>query len=113
MWVNVCFLNGFWNTQIYLLEKFVRTIKNKICKYVTSVPKNVYINKLADIINKPNNAYNSIIKMKSVDIKSCTYIDFVAENNDKDSIFEVGDYERISKHKHFFAKGHTPKKFCD
>ena len=55
-------------------EQFVRILKNKIYKYMTSVSKNVYIDKLADIINKYNNTYLSTIKMKPVDIESSTYI---------------------------------------
>ena len=33
-------------------ERFIRTFKNKICKYMISVSKKVYIDKLGDIINK-------------------------------------------------------------
>ena len=47
---------------------------NKICKYMTSVSKNVYINKLDDIVNKYNNTYHSTIKMNLIDLKSTTYI---------------------------------------
>ena len=36
-------------------EKFVRTLKNKICKYITSVSKGLWINKLHDTVNKSNN----------------------------------------------------------
>ena len=50
-------------------ETFVGTLKNKIYKYMTSVPKNVYIDKLDDIVNKYNNTYHRTIKMKSVDVK--------------------------------------------
>ena len=32
-------------------ERFIRTIKNKIYKYMTSISKNVYIHKLDDIVN--------------------------------------------------------------
>ena len=32
-------------------ERFIRTLKNKIYKYTTSFSKNVYINKLDDIVN--------------------------------------------------------------
>ena len=58
-----------------IAERFIRTLKNKIYKYMTSVSKNVYINKLDDIVNKCNKTY-SIIKMKLVDVNSSTYIDF-------------------------------------
>ena len=56
-------------------ERFIRTLKNKIYKYLTSISKNVYIEKLDDIVNKYNNTYLRAIKMKSVDAKSSTYID--------------------------------------
>ena len=64
-----------------IAEKFIRTLKNKIYKYMTSVSKNVYIDKLDDIVNKYNNTYHSTIKMKSVDTV------------------------RISKYKNIFSKG--------
>ena len=44
---------------------------------MTSISKNVYIDKLDDIINKHNNTYHSTIKMKPADVKSNTYIDLV------------------------------------
>ena len=89
-------------------EKFIRTLKTKIYKYMTSVSKNVYIDQLDDIVNEYNNAYHRTIKMKPVDVKDNTYIDFKKEVNDKDPKFKVGDNVRISKYKNIFAKGHTP-----
>ena len=89
-------------------ERFIRTLKNKIYKYMTSVSKNVYIDKLDDIVNKYNNTYHSTIKMKPVDVKSNTYIDSSKEINDKDPKFKIGDIVRISKYKNIFAKGYTP-----
>ena len=44
-------------------ERFIGTLKNKIYKYMTSVPKIAYIDKLDDIVNKYNNKYHSTIKM--------------------------------------------------
>ena len=38
-----------------------------------SVSKNVYIDKLDDIVNKYNTTYYSTIKMKPIDVKSNTY----------------------------------------
>ena len=58
-----------------ITERFIRTPKNKIDKYMTSISKNVYIDKLADIVNKYNNTYHSTIKMKPVDVESNKYID--------------------------------------
>ena len=39
-------------------ERFIRTLKTKIYKHMTSVLKNVYINKLDDIVNEYNNSYH-------------------------------------------------------
>ena len=49
-------------------ERFIRTLKNKIYKYMTSISKNVYIDKLDDIVNKYNNTYHKTIKMKFVHV---------------------------------------------
>ena len=56
-------------------ERFIRTLKTKIYKYMTSISKNVYMDKLDDIVNEYNNTYRTI-KMKSIDVKDNTYIDF-------------------------------------
>ena len=56
-------------------ERFVKTLKTKIYKYLTSVSKNVYIDKLDDMVNEYNNTYHRTIKMKPVDVKDNTYID--------------------------------------
>ena len=66
-----------------IAERFIRTLKNKICKYMTSISKNVYVDKLDDIVKKYNNTYHTSIKMKPVDVKDNTYIDFKKEVNDK------------------------------
>ena len=50
-------------------ERFIRTLKNKIYKYMTSVSKKLYFNKLDHIINKYDNTCHSTIKMKPVDEK--------------------------------------------
>ena len=57
-------------------ERFIRTLKSKIYKYVTSISKNVYIDKLDDIVDEYNNTYHRTIKMKPIDVKDNTYIDF-------------------------------------
>ena len=89
-------------------ERFLRKIKNKIYKYMTSISKNVYIDKLDDIVHKYNNKKHIIIKMKPIDVKDNTYIDFGKEVNNNDPKFKVGDHVRISKYRNIFAKGYTP-----
>ena len=63
---------------------------------MTSVSRNVYIDKLDDIVNEYNNTYHSTIKMKPFDVKSNTYFDSSREINDKDSKFKIDDIVSIS-----------------
>ena len=64
-------------------ERFIGALKNKINKCIPSLSKNVYIDKLDDVVNRCNNTYHSKIKMKAVIV-------------------------RIPKYKNIFAKGYTP-----
>ena len=89
-------------------ERFIRTLKNKINKYMTSISKNEYIDKLDDIVDEYNNTYHTTIKMKPADVKDNTYINADKEINNKDPKFKVGDHVRISKYKNIFAKGYMP-----
>ena len=52
-----------------IAERFIRTLKNKIYKYMTSISKNVYIDKLDDTVNEYNNTCHRKTKMKPVDVK--------------------------------------------
>ena len=89
-------------------ERFIRPIKNKIYKHMTSISKNMYIDKLDDIVNEYNNIKHRTIKIKPTDVKDNTYNDFCKEVNDNDPKFKVGDHVRISKYKNIFSKGYTP-----
>ena len=88
-------------------ERFIRTLKSKVYKYMTAISKRLYIDKLGDVVNEYNNLYYRTIKVKPVDVKDNTYINFGKEVNDKDPKFKVGDHVRISKYKNSFAKGYT------
>ena len=89
-------------------ERFFRTLKSKIYKYMTSISKNVYIDKLDDVVNEYNNTHHTAIKMRPIDVKDNTYINTDKKINNKDQKFKVGDRVRISKYKNIFAKGNTP-----
>ena len=71
---------------------------------MTSISKNVYINKLNDIVDEYNNTYHRTIIVKPIDVKMSTYFDFEVEINDKDPRFKVCDCMRISKCKNIFAE---------
>ena len=93
--------------KLVVAERFIRTLKTKIYKYMTSVSKNVYIDKLDDMVDEDNNTYHKAIKMKSFNLKDNTYIDFFKKVNDRDPKFKVGDHVRIYRYKNIFAKGYT------
>ena len=87
-----------------VVERFIRTLKNKIYKYMTKISQNMYIDKLDDIVNEYNSIYHRTIKMSPVDVKSSIYIDFRIENNEKCPKFQVDDYVTISKYNNFLQK---------
>ena len=75
---------------------------NENLKHMTAISKNVYTDKLDDIINEYNNTYHRTMNMKP--IEDNRYTDY----NDKDPKFKVGDHVRKSKCKNIFAKGFIP-----
>ena len=91
-----------------IAERFIKTLKNKICKYMTSLSKNVCIDKLDDIVNKFSNTYHHTIRIKPADVKPNTSIDFNKEINNKDQKLIIDIFVRISKYKNIFAKGYVP-----
>ena len=89
-------------------ERFIKTLKNKIYKHMTTIGKNVYFNDLDDIVKKYNNTVHSSTKMKPKDVPDDSFVEYSEETNKKSPKFKVGDNVRISKYKNIFAKGYTP-----
>ena len=87
-----------------IAERFIRTLKNKIYKRMTVVPKNVYFDILDDIVDKYNNKYHSTIKMKPIGVKSNSYAEYSADSSDKDPKLKIGDHVRNSKYQTFLLK---------
>ena len=83
-------------------ERFIRTLKNKIYKHMTTVGKNVYFNVLDD------NTYHSLIKMKPKDVTDDSLV-LNEEFNKKDRKFKISDHVRISGYKNIFAKSYMLK----
>ena len=75
---------------------------------MTSISKNMYIDKLNDIVIEYNNTHHRTIKMKPVDVENNAYINSSKDVNDKNPKFQVGDHVKISKYKNIFTKGYTP-----
>ena len=55
-------------------ERYIKTLKKKVYKYMTSISKIAYFDKLDEIVNKYKNIYHRTIKMKPVDVKANTYV---------------------------------------
>ena len=91
-----------------VVERFIKILMNKIYKYMTSISKNVYFDKLDGTVNKYNNTNHRPIKMKPNDAKSRTYIDSSKDINDKCPKFKIVDLVGISKYKNIFVKGYAP-----
>ena len=77
----------------------------------------MYTDKLHDIVNKYNNTCHSTIKMKLLDVKSDTYIDFIRKNIEKNHKLKIFYSARISHYKKQFWKKRSSKlvrrSFCD
>ena len=72
-------------------ERYIK----KVYRYMTSISKIVYFDKLDEIVNKYNNIYHRTIKMKPVDVKSNTYVNSIKEINDKDSKLDKLDIPKL------------------
>ena len=90
-----------------VVERFIRTLKNKLYKHMTANNKSVYYNVLNDVVSAYNNTKHSTIKMKPIDVKNNKRV-YIDEHNEKSARFNVGGRVRISKFKNIFAKGYTP-----
>ena len=75
---------------------------------MTSILKNVYIDKLDDILNEYTNPYHGTINMKPVDVKDNACFDFIKEVSDKNSKYKFVNHAKILTYKKVFAKGYTP-----
>ena len=89
-------------------ERFIRTLKTKIHKYMTAISKNIYFDALDDIVDKYNNTVHRTIKMKPIEVTNDSYAEYNEDSNNKNPKFKVGDHVRICKYKNIVAKGYAP-----
>ena len=89
-------------------ERFIITLKNKIFKHMKAISKIFYFDVLDDIVNKYNNTVHKIIKMKPIDVRNDSYVEYNEDSNKKGPKFKVNDHVRISKYKNIFAKRYVP-----
>ena len=101
---NIEMYSTFNEGKSVVAERFIKTLKNKIYKHMTTIGKNVYIDVLHDIVKQYNNTVHSSIKMKPKDVTDIKYVEYSKKTNKKSTKFKVGDNVRISKYKNIFAK---------
>ena len=66
-----------------VVERFIRTLKNKLYKHMTATGKKVYYDVLDDVVTEYNNTKNSTIKMKPKDVKNDNNRVYIDEYNKK------------------------------
>ena len=108
---NINIYHTYGNSKASYIERFIRTLKNKIQSYQLEHASNKYIDGLKDIVDEYNNSIHSSIKMKPVDVfndKKDVDANNVYYGTRTKPKFKVGDYVRISRTKGIFEKGYTP-----
>ena len=102
---NIEMYSTFNEGKSVVAERFIKTLKNKVFKYMTTISKNVYIYVLNDIINRYNNTVHKTIKIKP--IAASNDVECNEDSNKKNPKFKIGDRVKISKYKNKFAKGYV------
>ena len=78
-------------------ERFVRTLRSNIYKYMTTTSKHGYIHRLYVRVDKCSKTYHGSLQKKPTVVKTVSYTEYGVEPNDKDPEFKVSDYIKISK----------------
>ena len=102
---DIIMYSTFNKGESVVVERFIRTLKNKLYKHMTAINKNVYYDVLDDVVYEYNNTKHNTIKMKPKDVKNDINRVHIDEYNKKDTRFNVGDRVRISKLKIYLLKG--------
>ena len=100
-----------------VVERWIRTMKEKMWKYFSAKSTNIYMNVLSDLVKEYNNTRHSSIKMTPVkaskkENKLTVWRNLYPEHLEIHDIkpkFSIGDKVRISKKKKIFEKGYTTR----
>ena len=76
---------------------------------MAAIQKRLYIHNLSRLAHKYNNTTHSARKMRPVNVKPNTYINFQVDINTKKNKFRVRDHARISKNRKVFCKSFSTK----
>lgn len=113
---NIHMYSTFSNLKASIVERFNRTLKEKMFKHFSLIGKYKYYDVLPQLVLDYNQTVHSKIKMRPIDVTKENsrqlyqriYLKDKLKVNDRKNKFNVGDVVRISKFKHIFEKGYTP-----
>ena len=86
---NIEMYSTFNEGKSVVAERFIRTLKNKMFKHMSTISKNVYIDVLNDIVNKYNNTVHRTIKIKTIDVTGDSSVEYNEDFNKKGPKFKV------------------------
>jgi len=92
-----------------VIERFNRTLKEKMWRYFTETNNNKYLHILPKLLFEYNNTIHSTIKMTPIEgskSKNEHKINYISEIIKEKPKFKIGDRVRIYKYKKLFAKGY-------
>ena len=94
-----------------VIERFNRTLKEKMWRYFTETNSNKYLAILPKLLSDYNNTIHSTIKMTPTEgskVKNEHKINYVTAIKKEKPKFKIGDRVRIYKYKKDFEKGYEP-----
>lgn len=99
-----------------IAERSIRTIKQKLFKYLAYKKTSRYIDVLDDVVHSYNNSYHTTIRMAPIDVNDTNILQVYRNIRESQKIpvkkkrakLKVGDYVRITKTKGVFEKGYMP-----
>jgi hypothetical protein len=111
------------NIKCAVVERFNRTLKDRMFKYLTANSTKRYIDVLDSLTDSYNRAKHRTTKMRPIDVEEprdeervfCnTYgvpsmRDLLLQSTKRNEIFEIGDRVRIALVKKAFSKGYKPQ----
>lgn len=111
---NINHYTTFSTKKAAIVERFNRTLKNKMWKMFSFEGSYKWLNTLQKLVDEYNNTVHRTIKMKPVDVDDASeerllrtvYADEI--DIGRKPKFKKGIYVRISKYKNVFDKGYTP-----
>lgn len=110
---NINHYSTYSNVKASVVERLNRTIKQNMWKTFTAQGTYRWLELLPKLIHRYNHTRHRTIGMRPVDVKNnqllTTVYSHIKRTPDPSSIkFRVGDWVRVSKHKHQFDKGYSP-----